>query len=52
MRPGDGAKPRSGFSAMMRASIAWPWATMSCCLKARRVAAGDLELQPNEIDAA
>ena len=51
MRPGDGAKPRSGSSAMMRASIAWPRGTMSCCSDAERLAARDFELQLHEVDA-
>ena len=51
MRPGDGAKPRSGSSARMRASIAWPCGTMSCCSDAERIAARDFELQPDEVDA-
>ena len=48
--PGEGMKV-SGFSALMRHSMAWPWMTMSCLGHAERRAGGDADLLAHQVDA-
>ena len=47
--PGDGRND-TGFSALMRHSMAWPWNFTSLCVSIEIVAGGDADLLEDQID--